>query len=304
MAIRRWSGGRSLVGRGNQAERGALPGIASDALVGALLHDPQQLGLQRQRQLADFIEKQRSAVGQPRMRLRACATAPVNAPRSWPKNSLPDSSGTIVVQSQDDAFAARRSVVELMDQPSDQFLAGPAFADQENGRIGEARDLDDPPQDGTPRRTRADSGSFGPAASGAAHRPHANGRSAPLPARPFRRPTTRKTSEAPASNSCHAWRLSIIRPENGIARMRSSWLWLASCRKWYSCGSMPEKQRTPSPAGGTEPSGRMSMPAAASDAARARLPAASSGPQKCSHGSRRVEAIVCDRSVADPAEAR
>ena len=52
-----------LVGRADQPERGAAPGVAADALVGALLHDPQQLRLQRHRQFADFVEKQRSAVG-------------------------------------------------------------------------------------------------------------------------------------------------------------------------------------------------------------------------------------------------
>ena len=72
--------------------------LLPDALVRVLLHDAQQLRLQRRRQLADLVEEQRAAVGQ-RERAVARATAPVNAPRSWPKNSLPDSSGTTVVQS-------------------------------------------------------------------------------------------------------------------------------------------------------------------------------------------------------------
>ena len=52
------------VGRAHEPELGVLPGVAPDALVLMLLHDPQQLRLQRQRQLADLVEKQRAAVGQ------------------------------------------------------------------------------------------------------------------------------------------------------------------------------------------------------------------------------------------------
>ena len=58
------------VGRGNKAELAALPRIAADALIGAFLHDAQKLRLQGERQFADLIEKQRSAV-----RVRKCAVA-------------------------------------------------------------------------------------------------------------------------------------------------------------------------------------------------------------------------------------
>ena len=54
-------------GRGwsrRQDETRASATIAADPLVGPLLHHAQQLGLQRQRQLADLVEKQRAAVGE------------------------------------------------------------------------------------------------------------------------------------------------------------------------------------------------------------------------------------------------
>ena len=51
-----------LVGCTDQTKRRVAPRVATHPFVGAFLHDPQQLGLQRHRQFADFIEKQRSAV--------------------------------------------------------------------------------------------------------------------------------------------------------------------------------------------------------------------------------------------------
>ena len=58
------------VGRADQPERGVAPRVAAHALVGALLDDAQQLRLQRHRQFADLVEKQRPAV---RRRERAVA---------------------------------------------------------------------------------------------------------------------------------------------------------------------------------------------------------------------------------------
>ena len=52
------------VGRADQAELGLLPGVAPDALVGPLLYDAEQIGLEDQRELADLVEEERPAVGQ------------------------------------------------------------------------------------------------------------------------------------------------------------------------------------------------------------------------------------------------
>src|SRR5262245_31428376 len=53
-----------LVRGADQPELGAMPCVAADALVRSFLHDPQELGLQRQRQLADFVEKQCTSIRQ------------------------------------------------------------------------------------------------------------------------------------------------------------------------------------------------------------------------------------------------
>ena len=55
-----------------EAELAALPAVAAEPLVLALLHHAQQLRLQRQAQLADLVEEQRAAV---RQRERAVARA-------------------------------------------------------------------------------------------------------------------------------------------------------------------------------------------------------------------------------------
>ena len=48
----------------HQAEVGVAPQVAAQPLVAALLHRPQKVGLQVQRQLADLIEKQHALVRQ------------------------------------------------------------------------------------------------------------------------------------------------------------------------------------------------------------------------------------------------
>ncbi len=53
-----------FVGRGNDPHIGALGLVAAHALKGPLLQYTQQLDLHRQRHIADFIEEQRTAIGQ------------------------------------------------------------------------------------------------------------------------------------------------------------------------------------------------------------------------------------------------
>jgi hypothetical protein len=47
--------GKVTVGGADQAEPCALPDVAPDPLVGSLLHDPQQLGLEGLRQLPHLV---------------------------------------------------------------------------------------------------------------------------------------------------------------------------------------------------------------------------------------------------------
>src|SRR5207237_816059 len=58
------------IGGADEASVDGNAGTAADALDGALLQDAQQAHLQPRRQLADFVEEQRAAVGQ----LEAAAT--------------------------------------------------------------------------------------------------------------------------------------------------------------------------------------------------------------------------------------
>ena len=52
------------VGRADEPEGALAPRVAPDPLERALLDDPEQLGLEGHRQLADLVEEQRAAVGQ------------------------------------------------------------------------------------------------------------------------------------------------------------------------------------------------------------------------------------------------
>ena len=64
---------------------------AADAQHLARLEHAQQLGLHRQRQLADLVEEHGAAVGASRAGRAWSASAPVNAPFSWPNSSLSSS---------------------------------------------------------------------------------------------------------------------------------------------------------------------------------------------------------------------
>ena len=97
------------VGGGNETKLAALPDIAANTFIGALLNDTQKLRLQVERRFAHLVKKKRSTV---RVRERAVACADSSGERAafWPKNSLPDNSGVMVVQStMTRSFLARRS---------------------------------------------------------------------------------------------------------------------------------------------------------------------------------------------------
>ena len=86
------------VGRGDHAHVDVQRRRAADALEGLLLERAQDLRLQRQRQIADFVEEQRAAMRQLELARTCAATAPVNAPFSWPKSSVSSSVSGIAAQ--------------------------------------------------------------------------------------------------------------------------------------------------------------------------------------------------------------
>ena len=75
----------------------------------AFLQHAQQLGLQWQADLADLVEEERAAVGLREQTRRHRCTAPVKAPRTWPKSSLSSSVSGSAAQSTatNGALAAR-----------------------------------------------------------------------------------------------------------------------------------------------------------------------------------------------------
>ncbi len=87
-----------LVGRSDHPRVERQQAVSSQPFEFALLQHPQQLGLQQRSHLPDFVEEQRPVLG----RLRTCPsctpTAPVNAPFSWPNNSLSSKASGMAAQ--------------------------------------------------------------------------------------------------------------------------------------------------------------------------------------------------------------
>ena len=118
-----------------------------------LLQHPQQLGLQRQIDLGDFVQQDRAAVG----RLEAAG----------PRSVGPGKGALFVAEQlafhqvgrEHGAIQAdhRRTVAMAggMDRPGDQLLAGAAFARDEHG-LRRRADLQDPRPQGLHRRAGAD----------------------------------------------------------------------------------------------------------------------------------------------------
>ena len=108
----------------------------------------------------------------------------MNAPFSWPKNSLPDSDGTTVLQSSTTSRFLLRPRVELVDELSDPLLPGAALAGDQHRGVGEPRDLDGVPEHRLPGGAVADQEVLDVAALDAARRSSASGAAAPRPAVP------------------------------------------------------------------------------------------------------------------------
>ena len=109
------------VGRGDDADVDLDRVRIADALELALLQHAQQLHLQRRAHRADFVEEERALVRLLERPWRL-PTAPVNAPRTWPKSSASSSVSGIALQfSATNRCSAPRAVV--VDRARDDFLA-------------------------------------------------------------------------------------------------------------------------------------------------------------------------------------
>src|SRR5262249_24062993 len=78
------------VGGGDQPHVGADRLVAADALERLLLQDAQQLGLQRQRHVADLVQEQRAAADLLEL-ADALAVGAGEGPFLWPNSSLSNS---------------------------------------------------------------------------------------------------------------------------------------------------------------------------------------------------------------------
>ena len=92
----------------------------------ALLERAQDLGLQRQRQVADLVEEDRAAVAPPRTCPSLRPAAPVNAPFSWPNSSVSSSASGIAAQLIATNGPSLRGL-RACTRAREQLLAGPAL---------------------------------------------------------------------------------------------------------------------------------------------------------------------------------
>src|SRR5581483_8526194 len=121
----------------------AMDAVAADALDGEILNRTQQLGLRGERQIRDFVEKERAALG--------CLELPAAAANAGGRLLL-DAEQLRLEQRFDERGAVDRderampAMTELVDLPGDEFLADPALAFDENREIGRGDALDRRPQ--------------------------------------------------------------------------------------------------------------------------------------------------------------
>ena len=100
----------------------------------AILQNTQQLRLHRPWHIADFVHEERAAVGVLEAAF-ALALRAVNAPFTCPKSSSSRMLSLSPAQLNATSRCFRRRLLTL-DRPGDQFLAGAAFAGDQDGRIG------------------------------------------------------------------------------------------------------------------------------------------------------------------------
>jgi len=128
------------VGRADHARPAGARLVLADPLVRAVLQHPQQLDLERQRQVAHFVQEQRASRSQLEAAMRS-RTAPVKEPRTCPNISLSRRSAGSAPQltATNGPFLAGRV---LVDGPRDDLLAGAALAGDQHGGIAVTQVLD------------------------------------------------------------------------------------------------------------------------------------------------------------------
>ena len=129
------------VGGAHKSKRRRLPRVAPDSLVGAFLYDTEQLRLQGQRELADFIQKQGTSTGKGKRAIsggervgeRATLVSEELAARElrYDRRAV-----------QHDELVLVLPRIEGMDQARDEFLSGAAFSREQHRTIRETRHLD------------------------------------------------------------------------------------------------------------------------------------------------------------------
>ena len=224
------------VGRAHEPEPGPLPAVAADPLVGPLLHDAQQLGLQRRRQLPDLVEQERPAVGQREGALARRDRArerPALVPEQLAARQRRHDRRAV----HDDQILLPRPLVERVDELRRQLLAGPALAGDQHVDVAEVR---------RPRRCRA-----APTAT-----PRWTRRDAPARA-PSRR-ARRRAPTAPAA-ATRSRRAAVPRDDVGGARVQQLPRRIAGQR-------LVGSSRSPARAAARRGSARARAPARASSA--------------------------------------
>ena len=97
----------------------------------------EELRLQREVEIADLVDEERAAVRLLEDAARARSTAPVNAPRSWPKSSDSTRFGGTAVQSKTTNGPARARPL-LVERLGEHLLARAGLALDDDGDVDAA----------------------------------------------------------------------------------------------------------------------------------------------------------------------
>ena len=145
------------VGRGYQAEIGALPNVPSQPLIGLFLDRTKDLRLHGQRDFGDFVQKQSGAIGEGECAVTHCVRAGERAAlvsEELAASQLGNERAAVNCHELAARFAAVISRYPT-DKSCQQFFPGPAFTGQQNWRVGMMSRFDYPSDQTTPWRTVA-----------------------------------------------------------------------------------------------------------------------------------------------------
>ena len=130
---------QAAVGCGDDPDVDAVRALAADPLDREILDGPQQFGLRRQREVGDFVQEQRAAIG--RLELASPAA---------------DAGGRAIFDAEqlglEQRFDKRRAIdgderavaapAQFVDLPCDELLADAAFAFEQHREVGDRHSLD------------------------------------------------------------------------------------------------------------------------------------------------------------------